>query len=72
MTEENVKNIEQFVPTDRRKKLWQIAEEMQMSEERVGNFMDEYLNMRKIGARWVPKMLTPFDKQRRVATSKDF
>ncbi|GBP78128.1 Histone-lysine N-methyltransferase SETMAR [Eumeta japonica] len=24
------------------------------------------------GARWVPKMLTPFDKQRRLQTSKDF
>ncbi|GBP58219.1 hypothetical protein EVAR_87797_1 [Eumeta japonica] len=46
-----------------------IAEELQISKERVGEIIHEHMNMRKISARWVPKMLTPFDKQRRLQTS---
>ncbi|GBP35297.1 Putative uncharacterized protein FLJ37770 [Eumeta japonica] len=45
-----------------------IAEELQISKERVGEIIHEHMNMRKISARWVPKMLTPFDKQRRLQT----
>ncbi|GBP10054.1 Putative uncharacterized protein FLJ37770 [Eumeta japonica] len=72
VTEENVRKIEKLVLADRRIKLWQIAEELQISKERVGEIIHEHMNMRKISARWVPKMLTPFDKQRRLQTSKDF
>ncbi|GBP10672.1 Putative uncharacterized protein FLJ37770 [Eumeta japonica] len=49
-----------------------IAEELQISKKRVGEIIHEHMNMRKISARWVPKMLTPSDKQRRLQTSKDF
>ncbi|GBP49384.1 Putative uncharacterized protein FLJ37770 [Eumeta japonica] len=72
VTEENVRKIEKLVLADQRIKLWQIAEELQISKERVGEIIHEHMNMRKISARWVPKMLTPFDKQRRLQTSKDF
>ncbi|GBP71634.1 Putative uncharacterized protein FLJ37770 [Eumeta japonica] len=69
VTEENVRKIEKLVLADRRIKLWQIAEELQISKERVGEIIHVHINMRKISARWVPKMLTPFDKQRRLQTS---
>ncbi|GBP81275.1 Histone-lysine N-methyltransferase SETMAR [Eumeta japonica] len=72
VTEENVRKIEKLVLADRRIKLWHIAEELQISKERVGGIIHEHMNMRKISARWVPKMLTPFDKQRRLQTNKDF
>ncbi|GBP27466.1 Putative uncharacterized protein FLJ37770 [Eumeta japonica] len=72
VTEENVRKIEKLVLADRRIKLWQTAEELQISKERVGEIIHEHMNMTKISARWVPKMLTPFDKQRRLQTSKDF
>ncbi|GBP85781.1 Putative uncharacterized protein FLJ37770 [Eumeta japonica] len=72
VTEENVRKIEKLVLADRRIKLWQIAEELQISKERVEEIIHEYMNMRKISARWVPKILTPFDKQRRLQTSMDF
>ncbi|GBP23279.1 Putative uncharacterized protein FLJ37770 [Eumeta japonica] len=68
VTEENVRKIEKLVLADRRIKLWQIAEELQISKERVGEIIHEHMNMRKISARWVPKILTPFDKQRRLQT----
>ncbi|GBO99655.1 Putative uncharacterized protein FLJ37770 [Eumeta japonica] len=69
VTEENVRKIEKLVLADRRIKLWQIAEELQISKERVGEIIHEHMNMRKISAHLVPKMLTPFDKQRRLQTS---
>ncbi|GBP21732.1 Putative uncharacterized protein FLJ37770 [Eumeta japonica] len=72
VTEENVRKIEKLVLADRRIKLWQIAEEWQISKERVGEIIHEHMNIRKISARWVSKMLTPFNKQRRLQTSKDF
>ncbi|GBP33532.1 Putative uncharacterized protein FLJ37770 [Eumeta japonica] len=36
VTEENVRKIEKLVLAERRIKLWQIAEELQISKERVG------------------------------------
>ncbi|GBP34606.1 Histone-lysine N-methyltransferase SETMAR [Eumeta japonica] len=72
VTEENVRKIEKLVLAGQRIKLWKIAEELQISKERVGEIIHEHINMRKISARWVPKMLTPFDKQRRLQTSNDF
>ncbi|GBP47021.1 Splicing factor 3B subunit 2 [Eumeta japonica] len=72
VTEENVRKIEKLVLADQRIKLWQIAEELQISKERVGEIIHEHMNMRKIRARWVPKMLTSFNKQWRLQTSKDF
>ncbi|GBP84488.1 Putative uncharacterized protein FLJ37770 [Eumeta japonica] len=72
VTEENVRKIEKFVLADRRIKLWQIAEELQISKERVGEIIREHMNMKKISVRRIPKMLTPFDKQRRLQTNKDF
>ncbi|GBP82611.1 Putative uncharacterized protein FLJ37770 [Eumeta japonica] len=68
VTEENVRKNEKIVLADRRIKFWQIAEELQISKERVGEIIHEHMNMRKISVRWVPKMLTPFDKQRRLQT----
>ncbi|XP_045458441.1 protein GVQW3-like [Melitaea cinxia] len=49
-----------------------IAEELGFSKERVGDIMHNHLHMNKVSARWVPKMLTPLDKQRRVETSEEF
>ncbi|GBP83408.1 hypothetical protein EVAR_63073_1 [Eumeta japonica] len=60
--------IEKFVLADRRIKLWQIAEELQISKERVGEIIRAYeyeKNQCALGT----KMLTPFDKQRRLQTS---
>ncbi|GBP17320.1 Putative uncharacterized protein FLJ37770 [Eumeta japonica] len=41
VTEENVRKIEKLVLADRRIKLWQIAEELQISKERVGEIIHE-------------------------------
>ncbi|GBP39475.1 hypothetical protein EVAR_23826_1 [Eumeta japonica] len=54
VTEENVRKIEKLVLADRRIKLWQIAEELQISKERVGEIIRAY-EYEKTSARWVPK-----------------
>ncbi|GBP22297.1 hypothetical protein EVAR_22583_1 [Eumeta japonica] len=64
---ENVRKVEKLVLADRRIKLWQIAEELQISKERVGEIIRAYeyeKNQCALGT----KMLTPFDKQRRLQT----
>lgn len=71
-TDQNVKKVEDLILRDRRIKLWQIATEMGISKERVGNIVHDVLGMSKVSARWVPKMLSAFDKQRRVQTSSEF
>ncbi|GBP14121.1 hypothetical protein EVAR_102791_1 [Eumeta japonica] len=57
-----------LVLADRRIKLWQIAEELQISKERVGEIIHEHMNIRENQCALGTKMLTPFDKQRRLQT----
>ncbi|XP_045451229.1 protein GVQW3-like [Melitaea cinxia] len=72
VTDENIEKVKKIVLDDRRITWWQIAEELGFNKERVGDIMHNHLHMNKVSARWVPKMLTPLDKQRRVETSEEF
>lgn len=72
LSPENIAAVEALILTDRRIKIQQIAHELGISEERVGTIIHEHLGMSKLSARWVPRMLTPFDKHRRVETSQRF
>jgi len=38
------------------------AETVGMSKDRVGHILHEILGMRKLSARWVPRLLTPNNK----------
>jgi len=40
-----------------------------MSKNRVGHILHEILGIRKLSARWVPRLLPPDNKRNRVATS---
>ena len=48
---------------DRRMKVREIAETTGISKERVGYILHEELDMKKLCARWVPRLLTA-DRQR--------
>lgn len=72
VTEENTEKVKKLVLEDRRIKVWQIAEALGISKERVGEILHQHLHMTKVSARWVPKMLTAFDRERRVQTSQAF
>jgi hypothetical protein len=47
---------------DRRKKVREIAETIGISKERVGYILREQLDMKKLYARWVPRLLTADQK----------
>ena len=56
-----------MVLDDRRIKVREIAEVMNMSKERVCHMVNQHLGMRKLPGRWVPRLLTV--DQKRVRTN---
>ena len=55
-TGENIAKVHQMVLDDRRIKVREIAEVMNMSKERVCHILNQHLGMRKLSARWVPRL----------------
>jgi|SRR5687768_3191449 len=70
VTEENIRKIHRIVLNDRKVKVSEIADTLHISTERVRNILHEYLDMKKLSARWVPRMLTIDQKQKRVDDSE--
>lgn len=64
-TPETIEKIHKIVLADRRTKVREIAEAVGISSERVHNILHKYLGMNKLCARWVPRLLTPEQKQNR-------
>lgn len=69
-TADNVAKIHDLVLADRRLKVREIAETVGISKDRVGHILHEILGMRKLSARWVPRLLTPDNKRIRETTSE--
>ena len=65
-TDENIANIHEMVLDDHRIKVRDIAEVMNMSKERVCHILNQHLDMRKLFARWVPRLLTLDEKRVRM------
>ena len=55
---------------DLRVKIRDIADIVHISTERIQNILHEKLGMRKISARWVPRLLTVEQKRNRMTTSE--
>jgi hypothetical protein len=55
---------------DRKVKLIGITETLKMSKEHYGHIVHEYLDMRKLCANWVPRLLTIDKNQQRVDDSE--
>ena len=70
-TTPEIDKIHDMVMDDRRVKVREIASAMDISSERVHNILHQHLNMRKLSARWVPRLLTVDQKRNRVRCSKD-
>lgn len=70
-TEEMINKIHDIVLNDRRVKVREISDMVNISKERVGNILHEVLNMKKLSARWVPRLLTADQKRVRVTTSTE-
>ncbi|CAK9833005.1 Mariner Mos1 transposase [Anthophora retusa] len=70
-TPENVKKIHDMVMNDRRVKVRDISQAVNISIDRVHNILHEHLQMKKLSARWVPRLLTNDQKRDRVKRCKD-
>ncbi|XP_017486515.1 PREDICTED: histone-lysine N-methyltransferase SETMAR-like, partial [Rhagoletis zephyria] len=70
-TPEMIEKIRDMVMSDRRLKVREIGESVGISIERVNNILQNHLDMRKLSARWVPRLLTTHHKQTRVSISND-
>jgi len=49
-----------------------IAEQLDISRERVGSIIHEYLDIRKLSAKWVPKCLNTNQKCQRCQSSEQY
>ena len=70
VTTENITKIHKLILNDRKLKLNDIADIVKISSERVHHIIHEYLDMRKLCAKWVPRELTIHQKQQRVDDSE--
>jgi len=57
-TSKFMEQVHDMVLDDRRMKVREIAETIGISKERVGYILHEELDMKKLCARWVPRLLT--------------
>ncbi len=71
VNQENIETVRSLVESDRRLSVRSIAEQSQLSYGTVREVLHAKLGMSKVCARWVPRMLTNADKQKRVQTSRD-
>lgn len=70
VTEENIQKVHKIVLSDRKLKLKEIAEAIKISEGSVFTILHEHLGMRKLCSKWVPRLLTPDQKQQRIDDSE--
>lgn len=71
-TPEMVKKVREIVMGDRRLKLHEISDLVYASTSTIQKILRHDLNMRKVSARWVPKLLTPAQMQFRVDCARSF
>jgi len=69
-TEEMVNKVHDIVIDDPKIKLREIVEMTNISYERVQNILHQHLGMKKLTARWVPRVLTVDQKRFRVRDSQ--
>ncbi|XP_033232192.1 uncharacterized protein LOC117183121 [Belonocnema kinseyi] len=68
ITPKIVDKIHGMILNDRRMKVREVAEAVGISIERVRHILHECLDMKKLSARWVPRLLTLDHKRNRVHT----
>ena len=65
-TPEIIEQVYDMILDDRRMLVREIAETIGISKERVGYILHEELDMKKLCARWVPRLLTADQKRTRM------
>lgn len=68
---ENVRTVLKAVMHDRRVKLRDLAQMLNISTERVGHILHDHLNYWKLHSRWIPRTLTPLEKYQRIHDAEE-
>lgn len=71
-TPENIQFVEDIVLSDSRLKTKEIAAQSGISKTSVLRILHKHLHMTKISARWVPRILSAVQKQRRIECCEEF
>ena len=69
-TPEMINKIHDMVLSDRRIKVREIVEATGISQDTVFSILHEKLSVKKISARWVPRLLSEENKRNRVVDSE--
>lgn len=72
VTEEIIEKVHDIILADHRTKVREVAKAVGVSYGMVFNILHDRLGMRKLSARWVPRLLTVDNKRIRVSISKQF
>ncbi|XP_054282527.1 protein GVQW3-like [Macrosteles quadrilineatus] len=70
-TDENLVKVKEFVLADRRQTIEQISEASGLSWSSIQRILTEDLNMKRVAAKFVPRALTDFQKERRIEACRD-
>jgi histone-lysine N-methyltransferase SETMAR len=70
--EENIEKVRQAINEDRRKTIEQVSEETNVSWSSWQRILTEDLRMRRVSAKFVPRLLTEEQKDNRVNVCRDF
>jgi len=65
-----VRQVEAAILEDQHITVRQIAKEVKFSTGSVETIIHDHLHMHKVSARWIPKLLTSFQKRERVECSR--
>jgi len=71
MSDDNITTAEAIVQSDRRVTVRYVAKTIGVSYGSAETILTDALRMNKVSARWVPRMLTPEQKQNRVHVSEE-
>ena len=69
-TPEMISKVHEMILQNRRLKLSEIANSVSISKERIHHILSEKLHMKKLSARWVPRLLTLDQKRIRMQDSQ--
>ncbi|XP_071114560.1 protein GVQW3-like [Haliotis cracherodii] len=69
--EDTIYQVETAILADRHITVRQLVQDVKISIGSVEKIIHDNLNMHKVSARCIPRLLTPFQKQERVNCSKD-
>ena len=63
---ENIEAVERIVMRDRQISICRVAEELAIPKTSIHEIMNNHMGMKKVCARWLPKLLTPIQHTNHV------